>query len=143
MRRPHIPILIAVFLSIAVTASVAVALPTSGVHFNKKETTAARQGDNLVVSFKLSGLGDISSVDVTVTADAACINGGGKNPKAANKVEVSGGGTFAVQNGSSEGTITVSPAGKPELNCGTGQSLQYSNVVISGGGATLSIPGTF
>ena len=143
MRRPHIPILIAAFLSIAVTASVAMALPTSGVHFNNKETTATRDGDNLLVDFKLSGLGDIDIVAVTVTADAACINGGGKKPKAANKSEVSVGGDFAVQNGSAEGTVTVTPADRPELLCGTGQSLQYSNVVISGGGATLAIPGTF
>jgi hypothetical protein len=115
-------------------------------HFIKKDTSATLSGDNLVVTFKLAGLGtDVSSVDVSVSADAACINGGGKKPKAANKTELSASGTFAVHNGSSSGSLTLSPAGKPELNCGAGQTLQYSNVVLSGAGgaATLSFPGTF
>ena len=128
-----------------VAAIPAVALADSP-HFIKKDTSATRSGDNLVVTFKVAGLGnDATSVDVSVSADAACINGGGKNPKADNKTELSASGTFAVKNGSSSGSLTLSPAGRPELNCGTGQTLRYSNVVLSaaGGAATLSFPGTF
>jgi hypothetical protein len=136
-------IALVVFLLVAAIPAVALA---DSPHFIKKDTSATRSGDNLVVTFKVAGLGnDATSVDISVSADAACINGGGKNPKADNKTELSASGTFAVKNGSSSGSLTLSPAGRPELNCGTGQTLRYSNVVLSaaGGAATLSFPGTF
>ena len=139
MRR----IALLVFLLVAAIPAVALA---DSPHFIKKDTSATRSGDNLVVTFKVAGLGnDATSVDISVSADAACINGGGKNPKADNKTELSASGTFAVKNGSSSGSLTLSPAGRPELNCGTGQTLRYSNVVLSaaGGAASLSFPGTF
>jgi hypothetical protein len=92
------------------------------------------------------------SCSADATADYACINGGGNHPKATNKETVSGpvsgGGNFPVRNGSTTGSITVSPPGPGDFSCPNGQklvfaSVSYTNIVLEGSaGDTANVPGT-
>jgi hypothetical protein len=150
MRTRHIKF-VTMALILGITAAVALA---ASVHFIK--SSAARQGNNLVVSFKIAGLGDNESITVTAsckaTADYQCINGGGKNPSAANKEQViadlSVSGDFTSdKNGSVNGTLTINPP-PATLDCPNGQrlvlqSVKYENVSVAAGGDTANIPGTF
>jgi len=150
MRTRHIKF-VAMALIIGITAAVAVA---ASVHFNK--ASAARQGNDLVVSFKISGLGDSQTITVTAsckaTANYECINGGGKNPSASNKEQViadlSVSGDFTSdKNGNVVGSLTINPP-PATLDCPSGQklvlqSVSYTNVSVSAGGATADISGTF
>jgi hypothetical protein len=83
----------------------------------------------LTVSGKIAGLGNIDQINVTFTADASCVNPGTKHPKADNKESVGGGGTFPVQNGKADfslsGTATFSP------DCTPPMTLVWSNVQIT------------
>ena len=116
-----------------------VALAASA-HFINCSKTAS--GDNLTVSFKIAGLGNELTC-VTVQADATatylCINGGGKNPSAANKRTVSARlvktDCFTPHNGSISGSITLTPPGPGDFSCPNGQrlvlqagSVSYTNV---------------
>jgi hypothetical protein len=107
------------------------------------DVDAARVDDSLVVSFKLAGLGDEPQVEVEVTATAACVNPGSNKPKAANKQTVSAEGTFPVQNGKAEGTLTLSPVFQP--SCSPPMTVEFSNVTITDltSGVSRNIPGTF
>ena len=110
----------------------------------------------LNTAFKEAGLGTgTTSVGITLTADATatyqCWNKGGKHPQAGNKETVGGpvsnGGTFPVRNGQTTGSITVSPPGQGDFSCPNGQTLfledvSYTNIVLSGEGATADVPGT-
>jgi hypothetical protein len=119
-------------------------------HFLKAAASVDAAG-NLVCTFKEAGLGNVPSANITCSADAtavyACINGGGNHPKATNKETVSGpvsgGGTFPVRNGQTTGSITVAPPGPGSFSCPPGQrlvlaSVSYSNVTLSGQGATAT-----
>jgi hypothetical protein len=103
---------------------------------------------DLSVMFKETGLGNsgVSNVNITVTAKATvtcqCVNGGGQCPKAANKsttsAPVTGGGSFPVRNGSTSGTISVSPPAcqEPKPSCTPQQTLEvedvsYTNIQIA------------
>ena len=122
-------------------------------HFLK--ASAARSGENLVVSWKEAGLGDNLNIDYLASATAtrvdSCVNGGGQIPSDAKKTTtqspVTSGGTFSVKNGSVTGSLTVSPPATT-LDCPGGQtatliSLSYSDVSISDvtNGITQDIPG--
>ena len=61
--------------------------------------SAERDGNSLIVSGKMAGLGNETQVHIEVTATAECINPGKKHPKAENKESVSAEGDFPVQNG--------------------------------------------
>ena len=86
-------------------------------------------GSTLTVSGKIAGLGNIDQINVTFTADASCVNPGTHHPKAENKESVGGGGTFPVQNGKADfslsGTATFSP------DCTPPMTLVWSNVQIT------------
>jgi hypothetical protein len=97
----------------------------------------------LVVSFDERGLGN-GNIDYTLDADAtalyACINGGGKNPSAANKQsfegQVSGGASFEPKNGRVRASIEVGPLAAPEFTCPKGQrrelaQVSYTNIVLT------------
>jgi hypothetical protein len=124
-------------------------------HFLK--ASAARSGDNLVVSWKEAGLGDNLNINyvasATATREDSCVNNGDKVPKDPKKTTtqspVTSGGTFSVKNGSVTGSLTVSPPATT-LSCPPGQtatliSLVYTNVSITDAtnGITEPIPGTF
>ncbi|CCK30067.1 hypothetical protein BN159_5688 [Streptomyces davaonensis JCM 4913] len=105
--------------------------------------TATRSGDSLTVSGKEAGLGNQQSVDILVTATAACINPGGHGPNAANKQSVAGEGQFPVQNGKANFSVTLTATFQP--SCSPPMTVQFSNVVVTdiGNGISVSLRGTF
>ncbi|HEV8155774.1 MAG TPA: hypothetical protein VGP67_09580 [Gaiellales bacterium] len=124
-------------------------------HFIKASATINSSGQ-LVCTFKEAGLGNTLTVaDISCSADATavyqCFNNGGNHPKAGNKETVGGpvsnDGQFPVRNGQTTGSITVSPPGPGGFSCPNGQTLflqsvSYTNIVLSGEGATADVPGT-
>lgn len=142
----------------AVLGAAAVAIPAAfadSPHFISASATINNSGQ-LVCSFKEAGLGNTLTVaNISCSADATavyqCFNNGGKHPQAGNKETVGGpvsnGGGFPVRNGSTSGSITVSPPGPGDFSCPGGQTLflqsvSYTNIVLSGEGATADVPGT-
>lgn len=152
MRRISIVTALCMLL-VAVTASVALA---ASPHFIRSSASGPNNQGNLLVNFKIAGLGDNETITVTASADAtavyACQNNGGKFPADPKKTEVSGpvsasGDFTSGKNGQITGSLTLSPP-PTTLECPNGQrrvlvSVSYSNVQVSGGGDTASIPGTF
>jgi hypothetical protein len=128
-----------ILLLVTATAAASIALAPSPAW----TVDAVRVGDSLVVSFKEAGLGNEPQVQVEVSATAACVNPGSNKPKAANKQTVSAEGTFPVQNGKAEGTLTLSPVFQP--SCSPPMTVEFSNVTITDltSGITRRIPGTF
>jgi hypothetical protein len=151
MRRMLL-ILVAAFATAAIAVPVALA---DSPHFIKASATINNDGQ-LVCSFKEAGLGTtLTTANVSCSADATavyqCFNNGGNHPKAGNKETVGGpvsnGGAFPVRNGQTTGSITVSPPGPGDFSCPNGQTLflesvSYTNIVLSGEGATADVPGT-
>ena len=105
--------------------------------------TVTRSGNSLTVSGKEAGLGNESQVHIVVTALAACINPGDKHPRAANKQAVSAEGTFPVQNGKAEFTLTLTAILQPD--CTPPMTLVFSDVQVTDttNGISQSFPGTF
>ena len=149
MRTHHLK-----FVALAlILGATAVAL-AANVHFNS--ASAKLDEENLDVSFKISGLGNNQTITVTAsctaTANYECINGGGKNPVAANKEQViadlSVSGDFTSdKNGTVTGTLTIEPP-PATLVCPNGQrlvfrSVSYDNVSVSAGSASEDISGSF
>jgi outer membrane usher protein FimD/PapC len=142
----------AVFMTLLMGSTAAMA---ASPHFLK--ASAARSGDNLVVSWKEAGLGDNLNIDYVASATAtrvdSCVTGGGQIPNDAKKTTtqapVTSGGTFSVKNGSVTGSLTVMPPATT-LSCPPGQtatliSLSYTDVRITDttNGIFRDIPGTF
>jgi hypothetical protein len=134
--------LVLTIIAVAATLTLGVGAALAGANF-KSATGIVNSAGALVVSFDESGLGN-DDVDYTLTADAtalyACINGGGKNPSAANKQafegQLSGGASFEPKNGRVQGEITVGPLAAPEFTCPRGQrrelaAVSYSNIVLT------------
>ena len=151
MRRA-ILILGAVMVTAALAATPALA---TSPHFIT--ASAARSGDNLVVSWKEAGLGDNLNIDYSATATASrvdsCVNGGNNVPsdpkKTTTVAQVSANGTFSVKNGSVTASLTLNPPATT-LSCPKGQkatliSLTYTNVRITDLTNNIfeDIPGTF
>lgn len=143
------------------TAGAAAAAPTGNPHFIANATSVSQSGSALTVAVKEAGLpsGSVETVVVSATAITtyACVNGGGKNPTAANKrsftTTVTRSGTFtADRNGNIVGTLTLSPPTAASLGftCPPGQtvtfiSVTYTDLTITDttSGATLALPGTY
>ena len=131
----------------AATIGALAALATQGAlagsaKFHSSSSSVNSSGA-LVVSFDQRGLGE-GNIDYTLTADAtaqyACLNGGGKNPSAANKQAfegaVAGGGSFEAKNGRVTASLTAGPLPAPEFTCPPGQrrvlaSVSYTNIVLT------------
>lgn len=110
----------------------------------------------LVCTFKEAGLGNtLTTARISCSADATavyqCFNNGGNHPKAGNKETVGGpvsnSGTFPVRNGQTTGSLTVNPPGPGGFTCPNGQTLylqsvSYTNIVLSGEGATADVAGS-
>jgi hypothetical protein len=126
-------------------------------HFINASASGPDADGNLLVSFKIAGLGDTVTTTVTATADAtaiyACRNRGQKCPNAANKQEVtqpvSASGQFTSgKNGSISNNLTLTPP-PATLTCPNGQELvlvavTYKNVRVSEPSAgTTTIIGSF
>ena len=131
----------AIAATILVAAAATASAKTSGAHFTSTSTSVNSSG-SLVATFSEAGLGN-ENVHYTLTANAsatyACINGGGKHPKAANKQSttspVSGGTDVEAKNGHASGSITAGPPAST-LTCPTGQTfvlacVSYTNIVLT------------
>ena len=153
MRRLLIPV------AAAVAALLLFASPASAAnpHFLRASASGPSGSGDLVVNFKIAGLGDTVTTTVTATANAtavyACQNNGGNFPSDPKKQTVSGpvsaSGSFTSgKNGQITGSLTLSPPAST-LDCPPGQhevlvSVTYTNVAVSAPDAgTASIPGTF
>ena len=138
MRSIRLLIVVGAVVAVGAFAGTAVA---GNPHFVSADAT--RSGNTLTVNFKEAGLGDEPDVHIVLRADALCINGGGKHPKAVNKESVAAGEDFPVQNGKAEGSLSVTATFQPE--CAPPMTVQFTNVVLEDqtSGARASIPGTF
>jgi hypothetical protein len=125
MRR-----IILVLIGVVATAAVAIPVVLAGVtgaHFVGNPTITI-SGNTLTVSGKVAGLGAVEQINVTVSADVACVNPGSNKPKAENKQSVGAGGQFPVQNGKAEFSLTATATFQP--TCSGPMTLEWSNVVI-------------
>jgi hypothetical protein len=102
--------------------------------------TATISGDTLTVSGKEAGLGNETQIHVVVTADAACINPGDQHPEAANKESFSAEGTFPVQNGRANFSLTVTATFQP--SCSPPMTVVWSNIVVTDvtNGISVALP---
>jgi hypothetical protein len=130
MRRKMTVIGLGLML-MAFGASSALAL-SSGSHYNT-EPTATISGNALTVSGTAQGLGNIGSVNIsltgTINVSSRCYTKSGNKPQAANKQEainVDQTGTFAARNGSASFSFSVSPLST--LTCPGGQHVVIESV---------------
>lgn len=130
----------AVTLTLVLTVASTFAV-SSGAHYNTGPDVTA--GDNsLTVSGKAAGLGNIGSVDISltgsVTVSSRCYTKSNNKPQAANKQEtlpVDQEGTFAARNGSVTFLFTVTPLST--LTCPPGQRVVIESATYD---LTLSWP---
>ena len=140
----------------AAAAVIATPAIAASPHFIRADAAGPNAQGNLAVNFKIAGLGDNQTITVTATANAtalyACQNNGGNFPSDPKKQLVSGpvsaSGQFTSgKNGQITGSLTLMPPAST-LDCPGGQHevlarVSYTNVQVSGGGDTESIPATF
>ena len=102
-----------------------------------------RDGNSLIVSGKEAGLGNEDQVHIVVTATAECINPGDHHPKAANKESVSAEGTFPVQNGKANFSLTLTATFQPD--CTPPMTVVFTNVTVTDttNGISQTFSGTF
>ncbi|MCA1603921.1 MAG: hypothetical protein LC808_02700 [Actinobacteria bacterium] len=152
--RKLVLVLTAVLSAMLLAAGIASA---ASPHFVRASATGPNSAGDLLVNFKIAGLGDTVTTTVTASADAtavyACRNNGGNFPADPKKTEVTGpvssSGEFTSgRNGQITGSLTLSPP-ESTLTCPPGQrvvlvSVSYTNVQVSEPAAGAeSIPGTF
>ena len=68
-------------------------------------------------------------MQIEVSATAACINPGGRDPSAANKESLSAQGTFPVQNGKADFSLTLTATFQPE--CSPPMTVRFSDVTVT------------
>jgi len=88
----------------------------------------AVSGESLVASGKVAGLGNVPQIDVTLSADAACVNRGNNKPQAENKQTFNSAGSFPVQNGKALFTLDLEAVFQP--SCTPPMRVEWSNVSI-------------
>jgi hypothetical protein len=127
-------------LSVVFVAGIALA---DSPHFTSASAAFASGSNDLVISLKEAGLGANVNVDylasATENATWACLNGGGKNPTAANKrvisTPISQPATLSSgKNGSVTGTITIKASPQPapeEFSCPSGQTLALAAIAYA------------
>jgi hypothetical protein len=134
------------FLSITgallVAGFAATAAHAGNPHFINASAAVNNQGA-LTISFKEAGLGNevtLITASASATATYVCVNGGNKNPSAANKQTVSGQVTntqpFTPHNGQITGSLSLTPPGPGSFSCPNGQRLtltkvSYTNVSLA------------
>jgi len=144
---------------IALTSFMAITVWAVSPHFISCGASGVNSDGSLNACFKIAGLGDNQSLDVTATADAsavyACRNHGQQCPDAANKSTATGTvtahGIFTSgKNGQITGCLTLDPPPNTTLTCPNGQklvlvSVSYTNVKTSAAGAgdCTTSPATF
>ena len=92
--------------------------------------TLTQSGNTLTIEGKEAGLGSlVDTVSISFSADASCINPGSNKPKAANKTTVSGSGTFDVNNGKADFSLTGTATFQPD--CTPPMTVVYSNLTVT------------
>ena len=132
-----------VFLTAAIAVIVGLMSPAWAGNPHFIYVDAERDGNSLTVNFKEAGLGNESQVEIVVEATAQCVNPGSNRPKAANKMDVAASGTFPVQNGKAEGSLTLTAVFQP--SCSPPMTVEFTKVTVTDvtHGISRSIPGTF
>jgi hypothetical protein len=142
-------------LTLVVTGVLAFSAATAYAAANFKSSSfSVNSAGQLVCSYDVSGLGNVSSTTGSCTgknaADYQCINNGGKNPSAGNKSTstgiVEGNRTIPVHNGRTSGSFPIGPTGPEGFTCPGGQTLYlvgscYTNISLTIGDATVTDPG--
>jgi hypothetical protein len=121
--------LLAVLVVALALSAVAVPALAGSPHFVDDKVTFTVDGDTVTVVFKEAGLGDEPQVHVVLSGEAACVNPGGNKPQAANKESFSAAGDFPVQNGRTEGSLSVTATFQP--SCSPPMTVQWSNLVLT------------
>jgi len=113
-----------------------------------KGPTVTQDGNSLVVTASIAGLGNVPSADFTLSGSvdvfSQCYNRGGKNPAADNKEEtiaVDQTDSFPVRNGRTNVSFTIEPLST--LDCPGGQRVVIESVTydltLSGQGLSVHI----
>ena len=123
-----------VAISVILLGIVAISTAFAGNPHFVGNTKIEEDGNTLVVSGKIAGLGNEEQIHVEVMATAECINPGGQNPQAANKETVSAEGDFPVQNGKAQFELTLEAIFQPD--CTPPMTLEWSDVTITADGLT-------
>ena len=119
----------------------AVSLAAGNAHFVGVPSFKVDADNALDGTGKVAGLGNIPQINVTLSADAACVNRGGNHPKAENKESFSAEGSFPVQNGRAVFAIELQAVFQP--NCTPPMTVVWSNislVVTAEDGTFLTFP---
>lgn len=137
----------------AATFGIGIAWATSP-HFIFASDSLNFDNGNLTCSWKEAGLGNNQLVTyicgASATATFVCVNGGKKNPSAANKTNVSENvsaeGTFnSGKNGQITASLVIEPPGSGDFTCPPGQDLElaqvsYTSVVLTDTTNNVSTP---
>lgn len=86
-------------------------------------------GNTATASGKVAGLGNVETIHVEVSGDAACINPGSKHPKAANKESFSSFEDVPVQNGKANFSVDLIATFQPD--CTPPMSVAWSNLSVT------------
>lgn len=116
-----------------------------------KGPDVTQDGNALVVTASIAGLGNVPTADFTLSGDVTvfsqCYNRGGKNPAADNKEEtilVNETDTFPVRNGRTNVSFTIEPLST--LDCPGNQVVVIESVtydlLLSGEGLSIPISNT-
>jgi hypothetical protein len=119
-------------LTVSITAIVALVAATGVMAGNPHQVqacTVTESGNTLTVSCKEAGLGDETQVTILITAEALCINPGGKHPKAVNKESISDESQQPVQNGKVDFTQVVTATFTPD--CTPPMTVDFTNVTVT------------
>lgn len=114
----------AVLLMLVLTVSMVAA---GNAHFVGAPSISI-SGSTATASGKIAGLGNISQINVVVTADAQCVNPGSKKPSADNKQAFSADGDFPVQNGKANFSLTLTATMQP--SCTGPMTIVWSNLQV-------------
>jgi hypothetical protein len=105
--------------------------------------TVTRDGNSLTVQGKEAGLGSETQVNIQVSAQAACLNKGENFPQAANKETFTAEGTFPVQNGKADFSLTLTATFQPK--CSPPMRVVFGDVTVQDveHGLSVTLPGPF
>ena len=112
-------------------AVVACAIPLAAMAGSPHFTTVSvtQDGNSVLVTGKIAGLGNETQVHIEVSGTAACINPGGQDPKAANKETFSVAGDFPVQNGKAVFALELEATFDP--SCSPPMTVEWTDIIVS------------
>ena len=118
-----------IVIAVIATLVLTVAVATAGSPHFVGDCIKSQSGNTLTATCKEAGLGDETQINVTLTADASCINPGSHHPKAENKSSVASGADVPVQNGKANYTLTGTATFQPD--CSPPMTVVFSNVTVT------------